>query len=169
MPARSSHRPVRAFLMHTVPQIMGSLRDLLPVAVSLTRYSNFYAFAVFPNNGSTIRRLASLHAVREVPFPPFAGTIKALRLAAVLSRRAWFPSLGAATRRALGFAPAVSKRNHGGPGVLYIRPLLRPAASGEDNSISQVPGKPPLCLCPVLRLRCDGSLLTLTVRAAWLP
>src|SRR6266511_2566968 len=26
-PARSSHRPVRAFLMHTVPQIMGSLRD----------------------------------------------------------------------------------------------------------------------------------------------
>ncbi|HYT57056.1 MAG TPA: hypothetical protein VEQ38_20310, partial [Verrucomicrobiae bacterium] len=27
LPARSSHRPVRAFLMHTVPQIMGSLRD----------------------------------------------------------------------------------------------------------------------------------------------
>jgi len=83
LPARGSHRPVRAFLMHTVPQIMDSLR-LLPVAVSLTQYSNFDAFAVFPNNGSTIRRLASLHAVRAVPFPPFSGTIKALRLAAVL-------------------------------------------------------------------------------------
>src|SRR3990170_460946 len=40
-------------------------------------------------------------------------------------RRAWFPSLGATTRRALGFAPAVSKRNHGGPGVLCVRPLLK--------------------------------------------
>jgi hypothetical protein len=69
--------------MHTVPQIMGSLR-LLPAAVSLTQCSNFDAFAVFPNNGSTIRRLVSLHAVRVVPFPPFPGTIKALRLAAVL-------------------------------------------------------------------------------------
>jgi len=38
-------------------------------------------------------------------------------------RRAWFPSLGATTRRALGSAPAVSKRNHGGPGVLCVRPL----------------------------------------------
>jgi hypothetical protein len=28
--ARSSHRPVRAFLMHTVPQIMDSLRDGIP-------------------------------------------------------------------------------------------------------------------------------------------
>ncbi len=128
-----------------------------------------YAFAVFPNNGSTIRRLASLHAVREVPFPPFTGTIKALRLAAVLLRRAWFPSLGATTRRALGFAPAVSKRNHSRPGVLYIRPPLRPTGSGGDDSISQVPEKPLLYLCPVLRLRCDGSLLTLAVRAAWPP
>ena len=30
MAARSSHRPVRAFLMHTVPQIMDSLRDDTP-------------------------------------------------------------------------------------------------------------------------------------------
>ena len=38
-------------------------------------------------------------------------------------RRAWFPSPGATTRRALKFAPAVSKRNHRGPGVLWVRPL----------------------------------------------
>src|SRR6266498_6035436 len=100
---------------------------------------------------------------------PFTGTIKALRLAAVLLRRAWFPSLGATTRRALGVAPAVSKRNHSRPGVLYIRPPLRPTGSGGDDSISQVPEKPLLYLCPVLRLRCDGSLLTLAVRAAWPP
>ena len=29
-PARGSHRPVRAFLMHTVPQIRGSLRERTP-------------------------------------------------------------------------------------------------------------------------------------------
>jgi hypothetical protein len=30
LPTRGSHRPVRAFLMHTVPQIMGLLRDGVP-------------------------------------------------------------------------------------------------------------------------------------------
>ena len=80
-----------------------------------------------------------------------------------------FPSLSATTRRALGFAPAVSRRNHDGPGVICIRPPPEPACSAGDNSISQVPGKPRLCLCPVLRLRCDGSLLTLAVRTAWPP
>src|SRR5262249_18064919 len=35
-----------------------------------------------PSNGSTIRRLASLPAVRVVPFPRFPGTVKALRLPA---------------------------------------------------------------------------------------
>ena len=57
-------------------------------------------------------------------------------------RRASFPSLGATTRC---------------------------TQSRGDVSISQVPGKPRLCLCPVLRLRCDGSLLTLAVRTAWPP
>src|SRR3990172_715946 len=57
-------------------------------------------------------------------------------------RRASFPSLGATTRC---------------------------AQSRGDASISQVPGKLRLCLCQVLRLRRDGSLLTLTVCAAWPP
>jgi hypothetical protein len=43
----------------------------------------FRCIRCLPNNGSIIRRLASLQAVRAVPFPPFPGTIKALRLAAV--------------------------------------------------------------------------------------
>jgi hypothetical protein len=137
---------------------------LLPVVVSLTRDSNYDAFAVFPSNGATIRRLASLPAVRVVPFPRFAGTIEALRL----------PADRPAALRCLRLAVPHGASWHSLPPPKNATAVDRecfgfghsPAAdeSGGDGRISQVPGKPQRLLCHVLRLRQDCTPLTIAVR-----
>jgi len=75
------------------------------------------------------------------------------------SRRASLPSLGGTTRCVLAFAPTAPKRNGGGPGVPSLRRPPETDWSGGDDRISQVPGRPPVLLCPVLRLRQDGTPL----------
>jgi hypothetical protein len=56
---------------------LGKVGISMPQHIALSKLSwesrelNFDAFAVFPYNGSIIRHLASLHAVRLVPVPAF--------------------------------------------------------------------------------------------------
>ena len=75
-----------------------------------------------------IRRLSQQRFHNPAPrFPPRGpgGPVPAFHRyyqGATTCCRPSFPSLGATTRCALHFAPPVSKRNHGGPGVVCIRP-----------------------------------------------
>ena len=83
------------------------------------------------------------------PLPAFLWYYQGATTCCRPLRRASFPSLGATTRCALKFAPAVSKRNHGGPGVLCVRPLPKtdlipwrrqPLPSSWETSIVPMPG-----------------------------
>ena len=76
---------------------------------------------MFPPNGSTIRRLASLHAVRAGPVSTLQRYYQGATTSCRPSRRASLPSLGGTTRCVLRFAPTTSRRNGGGPGVLRVR------------------------------------------------
>src|SRR5262249_43329795 len=128
-----------------------------------TRYSNVDAFAVFPSNDATIRRLASLHAVRAGPVSTLRRYYQGATTSCRPSRRASLPSLGGTTRCVLCFASTGQNATAVDQEFFRFGNPQRRHTHGDDRT-SQVLGKPPLPIRPVLRLRQDCTPLTLTVR-----
>ena len=122
-PTRGSHRPVRArisaygssdlgfavWLRHT--PAARQRQASLSTVVSLRRCSNFQAFAVFPFNGSLIRRPAFLHGVQGGSCSPASQVLSGRYESCRPSRRASFPSLGGTT-----LLPVFAPRRPGEPG-----------------------------------------------------
>ena len=103
-----------------------------------------------------------LDRVLRVEFPGCIGTMRVCDSLGP-SRRARLPSLDDTLRRACRFAPVGPRRPTAGQGFVIRSP--RPEIiRKETSSASQVPGKPRLLLCHVLRLRQDCTPLTMSVR-----
>ena len=120
-------------LVHTVPQVMGSLRVTsrtrrsarLSVSVSWTHSPNFEAFDVFLKYGSITRCLASLRRVRQGAVPRVHRYYQDTMTSCRPSRVASLPSLGdttgshscfrsraaSATTRAWSWSPGSSGRD----------------------------------------------------------
>ena len=164
MPTRGSHRPERAQLTHSVPQVTPSLRQRRTVASNplvairwpcVDTPRQVKASRVFPSSGVVTRRPASLPRVLGGASSP-AST--------VLSGR--YDFLPPVSPRFVSFARTIPlKRSH----FAHARPS---AAAGEspgvgnpvspagrlvsgNGGISYVPGEPRLCSCPALRPRQD--------------
>ncbi len=161
LPAQGSHRPERAQLTHSVPQVTPSLRQRRTVAANPLRAIRWPcvdtqwevdASRVFPSNGVVTRRPASLPRVQGGASSP-ASTVLSGRydFLPLLPPRfvafAWryhssarvSPARGRALPRAVfwSWSPGISGREF---------------VSGNGR-ISYVPGEPPLCSCPALRPR----------------
>ena len=161
LPARGSHRPERAQLTHSVPQVTPSLRQRRTVASNplvairwpcVDTLWEVKASLVFPSDGVVTRRPASLPRVPAVRVPRLPRYYQGAMTSCRPFRRASFPSLGDTTQ-ALVFRPHAAERCRGrvswswSPGT-----SSREWVSGDDR-ISYVPGEPRLCSCPALRPR----------------
>ena len=146
-------------LVHTVPQVMVSLCGLIPSRIRSTAIRGRFvnpvlesnASAGCPAHGSTTWRPASLPRVR-------ADATTSGRP----SRRTSFPSLGDTPRDVSSFASTGPRRQNRWTWRSSGAAPPRPRFPIGDDRISQVPGEPPLSVCPVLGLRQDGGSQTPT-------
>ena len=111
-----------------MPSLVPVSPTLLSVAVSWTRLPNFDAFAVFPNNGSMIRRLAFLHWLQRGEVRQLQRSYQDAMTSCCSSRRTSFPSLGDTSVSLVVFVP----RRTSGPPRPGVGHPVSPAGIAEE-------------------------------------
>ena len=146
MPTQAPHRPVRAELPHTVPQITDSLSRCAIRWHLVKRRSRFRVLGLLPSNGSVIRHPSFLGGVPRRGSPA----------SSVLSRcydspESIPPRFVSFAWRYRGCARRFAPTGYGRP-RLWAWTIGHPEPSRdcttEISGFSQVPGRTPLCTCP---------------------
>ncbi len=144
---RGSHRSVRArFSAYGSSNHGFTVRNVIRGGCVDTK-PRFDVLAVCPRHGSMIRRRASLHRVRSGAVPLLPRYYHGATTSCRPSRRPSLPSRGGTTRCVWSSFLAVPDAPLRGRGSLGSAYPVTDAARGHDR-ISQVPGEPPLPLCP---------------------